>query len=90
MHGAGIQEEYRAFLDTLGDSPEVKQWIRQGQEEIEKDSAGTEKRKKKKFLRRQTKGRIPLFLSASLKIENFRRPQFSDRYICWILWNPPD
>ena len=36
MHGTGIQEEYRAFLDILGDSPEVKQWIRQGQEEIEK------------------------------------------------------
>ena len=36
MHGAGIQEEYKAFLDILGDSPEVKQWIRQGQEEIEK------------------------------------------------------
>ena len=29
MHGTGIRDEYEAFLRILGDSPEVKQWMKQ-------------------------------------------------------------
>lgn len=34
MHGTGIRDEYRAFLEILGDTPEVKKWMEQGEEEI--------------------------------------------------------
>lgn len=34
MHGKGIRDEYRAFIDILGNSPEVKKWMEQGEEEI--------------------------------------------------------
>lgn len=36
MHGTGIRDEYEAFLHILGDSPEVKQWMKQGEEEIKR------------------------------------------------------
>lgn len=34
MHGQGILDEYRAFLEILGDSPEVTDWLSQGEAEI--------------------------------------------------------
>ena len=34
MHGNGIRDEYRAFLEILGDTPEVKKWMEQGEKEI--------------------------------------------------------
>ena len=34
MHGTGIRDEYRAFLEILGDTPEVKKWMEQGEKEI--------------------------------------------------------
>ena len=34
MHGTGIQDEYKAFLEILGDTPEVKKWMEQGEKEI--------------------------------------------------------
>lgn len=36
MHGQGILDEYRAFLEILGDSPEVTSWLIQGEAEIRK------------------------------------------------------
>lgn len=34
MHGTGIRDEYRAFLEILGDTPDTDRWIREGEEEI--------------------------------------------------------
>lgn len=33
-HGRGIQDEYQAFKDILGDTQEVKEWLIQGENEI--------------------------------------------------------
>lgn len=33
-HGQGIQDEYKAFLEILGDTPKVQLWLEQGEEEI--------------------------------------------------------
>ena len=35
-HGKGTEDEYRAFLSVLGDTPQVNEWIRRGEEEIKK------------------------------------------------------
>lgn len=33
-HGRGILDEYQAFMDILGDTPEMKAWLLQGEKEI--------------------------------------------------------
>lgn len=33
-HGKGLLDEYQSFLTILGDSPEVQEWMRAGEEEI--------------------------------------------------------
>ena len=36
MHGIGIGQEYQAFLKILGDTDEVKNWMKNGENEIKK------------------------------------------------------
>lgn len=35
-HGKGIQDEYQAFLNILGDNEEVREWLKNGETEIKK------------------------------------------------------
>lgn len=35
-HGGGIWDEYRAFLDILGDRQEVREWMKKGEAEIKR------------------------------------------------------
>ncbi len=34
FHGSGICDEYAAFLEILGDTPEIHSWLQRGEEEI--------------------------------------------------------
>ena len=34
MHGNGIVDEYTAFRSVLGDSDDLENWLRQGENEI--------------------------------------------------------
>lgn len=34
LHGQGILQEYQVFLETLGDTPQVRQGLQRGEEEI--------------------------------------------------------
>ena len=34
LHGQGIRQEYQVFLETLGDTPEVRQALLEGETEI--------------------------------------------------------
>lgn len=34
LHGQGVQDECRAFFDILGDTPEVRSWMEDGEKRI--------------------------------------------------------
>ena len=35
LHGQGVQDESRAFFDILGDAPEVRSWMEDGERRIQ-------------------------------------------------------
>ena len=83
MHGTGIRDEYRAFLEILGDTPDTDRWIREGEEEIPPQVLP--KIKRKPGIQRNGKNSSVCRVFA---VCMFRRLQSSDRCKYWSSWNP--